>query len=138
MIVTPRSQQLARRSAFTLLEVLVVVAIIVILAGGAGVYVFGYLEDAKIDTARNQITMLENACQSYYAKNQAFPNTLYDLVQPTDGKSPLVDGGVGALRDPWGKEYQYNASNTNANGDQDPMVMTTSSKGIPLYGNKRR
>ena len=35
------------RAAFTLLEVLIVVAIIVVLAGVSSIYVFRYLEDAK-------------------------------------------------------------------------------------------
>ncbi|QEL18797.1 type II secretion system protein GspG [Limnoglobus roseus] len=128
-----------RRSAFTLLEVLVVVAIIVILAGGAGVYVFGYLEDAKVDTARNTITMLETQCKAYAAKNGGqLPGTLQELVAPTNGKSPLIDGGPNVLLDPWGNQYQYNPDNTNQyTGEPDPMVWTTSKKG-PIYSNARR
>lgn len=139
MIVTPRSHQLARRSAFTLLEVLVVVAIIVILAGGAGVYVFGYLEDAKIDTARNNITMLEKQCLAYATKNGGIPPaSLSELVAPTNGKSPLIDGGPNALLDPWGQQYQYDASNYNANGDPDPLVYTVTPRGVKLFSNARR
>lgn len=139
MIVTPRSHNLARRSAFTLLEVLVVVAIIVILAGGAGVYVFGYLEDAKIDTARQNITMIEKQCKAYAAKNGGIPPTqLSELTNPSDGKSPLLDGGVNALLDPWGNQYQYDYSNTDQNGYPDPIVYTVSPRGAKLYGVGRR
>ena len=41
-----------RRAAFTLLEVLIVVAILVILASAASIALFRYLEDAKVGRAK--------------------------------------------------------------------------------------
>jgi general secretion pathway protein G len=126
------------RAAFTLLEVLVVVAILVILAAVAGVYVFGYLEDAKVDTAKQQIGQLESACKSYMVKNSGnVPQGLIELVQPTDGRQPLVEGGQNALMDPWGKEYQYDGNNVDAYNNPDPIVMTTNPNGQPIYSAKR-
>jgi len=116
MIVSARRRLAARRPGFTLLEVLVVVAILVILAGVAGVAVFGYLDNAKVDTARTQCDFFEKQCMAYYARNNQLPNTLIDLVAPQDGSKPLVDGGMSALTDPWGGQYQLeNSGNTNQN-----------------------
>ncbi len=41
-----------KRAAFTLMEMLVVVAIIVALAGIGGFFLLGALEDAKVDVRR--------------------------------------------------------------------------------------
>jgi general secretion pathway protein G len=126
------------RAAFTLLEVLVVVAILVILAAVAGVYVFGYLEDAKVDTAKQTIGQLESACKSYITKNGGNPpQDLIELVAPTDGRQPLVDGGQNALIDPWGKPYQYDPTNMDQYNNPDPVVMTTNPQGVAIYSAKR-
>jgi general secretion pathway protein G len=126
------------RSAFTLLEVLVVVAILVILASVAGVFVFGYLEDAKVDTARQQIQQLENAAKSYAAKHGGdLPPSLEYLVLPTDQGQPLLDGGEAALMDPWGGRYIYEQAQ-DANGYPDAVVYTTAPNGTQVVSNKRK
>jgi len=128
-----------RREAFTLLEVLVVVAILVILAGAASIYVFKYLEDAKLDTARNTMTQLEEACKSYMVKNGGGqpPDSLQELVIPSqEGAKPYVDGGLSSLKDPWGNNYGYIRDNVDAYGSPDPMV-TCTYKGTTVYSTKR-
>ena len=47
-----RETRAAARAAFTLMEMLVVVAILVVLAGAGGVIYMRYLEDARRDTAK--------------------------------------------------------------------------------------
>lgn len=126
------------RAAFTLLEVLVVVAILVILASVAGIYVFGFLADAKIDTAQNQIAMLETQCKAYMAKNGGDPpQSLMDLVAPQNGKSPLIDGGPASLVNPWGGQYMMEISQ-DFNGNPDPIVYTQTDKGVMLKSKKRQ
>lgn len=89
------------RSAFTLLEVLVVVAILIVLASVAGIYVFGYLEDAKKDKATLDMQALTTAYESYMLKNgNNPPEGLQALI-------PLMKQGEAALIDPWGNPYQY-------------------------------
>ena len=52
------SQRAARRVAFTLMEMLVVVAIIVVLAGIGGAYLMGQLERVKVNSATAQAKVL--------------------------------------------------------------------------------
>jgi general secretion pathway protein G len=126
-------------SEFTLLEVLVVVAILVILAAVAGVYVFGYLEGARVDSASTQIGELERACINYTTKNHGIPpESLEVLVTPISGGQPLISGGANALLDPWGKPYQYDPTNVDQYGNPDPLVMTTDPQGNPVYSAKRK
>src|SRR5262249_45737509 len=64
-----------RRRAFTLMEVLVVVAIIVVLAG-VGVAVFRYLDESKEKIALAGTKKLETAVTSYQMSNGQFPDSL--------------------------------------------------------------
>jgi general secretion pathway protein G len=137
MLIAPQKHSIARRAGFTLLEVLVVVAIIVILAGGASVYVFGYLEDAKINQARTTMKMLEDAATNYATMNGNPPVSLMELVSPTSGGRPLINGGPAMLVDPWGNEYQYNPEARNGYGDPAPQVWTTTN-GQQLFSTNKR
>jgi len=141
MIVSAnRPLRQVRRSAFTLLEVLVVVAIIVILAGIAGVAMFSYIEDARVDAARTQMTVFENACKNYMAKSEGNvpPNQLSDLVAPTDGSRPLVDGGPAILTPPTGGQYNYDRDHVDSYGSPDPMVSLTTKDGKTFYSTRRK
>lgn len=142
MIVSARRRLAARRPGFTLLEVLVVVAILVILAGVAGVYVFGFLDDAKVDTARTQCEFFEKQCKAFYARHNRAPNGLIELVQPDPslGK-PLVDGGISALTDPWGVgQYQLDTSGQTDQYGAPLFIVTcfeNGQQGKPVYSATR-
>src|SRR5262245_54252188 len=82
-----RTSRAPLRAAFTLMEVLVVVAILVILAGGSFVVVMRYLDDAKIDRARMDIKSLEKVVESYKLRHGEYPAALAVLAQP-EGGSP--------------------------------------------------
>ncbi len=106
MVRVQRSRRTAVRRAFTLMEVLVVVAILVILAGTGGVIYMRHLDDAKKDRARMDVQMLTQQAETYQVKYGEYPATLAVLTQPTaDGGKPFLE--VSALLDPWGREYQY-------------------------------
>jgi general secretion pathway protein G len=120
------------RLGFTLMEILVVVAILVILAGTASVFMFKYLDDAKANRAEADMRTLTSACQKYKLRNDSYPATLQELVQPTDGSTkPYLDGGQEAILDPWGKQYVYDPSGAN-NGGLKPDISTTTPDGEPI------
>ena len=105
MLIRP-ARQTRRRPAFTLVEVLVVMVILVIIAGAATFAVFGNLEKAKVQEAKIKAQKIEQAAQSYYATNNEFPTDPSQLINAgPDGSAPLLVGGQPAILDPWGHQY---------------------------------
>ncbi len=104
----------ARRTAFTLLEVLIVVAIIVVLAGASAAFYFKALDDAKEGVAKTKARVLADQCQQFMVKNDRYPESLNELLSPPDGGRPYVEPD--ALNDPWGTPFQYNPAGPNNNG----------------------
>lgn len=100
-----RNRRAVDRLGFTLMEVLVVVAILVVLAGTGGVIYMRYLDDAKKDTARMQTQTLGQVVDTYYLKKGDYPQSLEMLTQSLDGGPPYLEPS--ALIDPWGRQYQY-------------------------------
>jgi len=98
------------RSAFTLMEVLVVVAIIIVLAGAGGVIYMRYLDDAKKDRARIDLKTLSDAVNSYKVQHGDYPPSLEALTQRTlDGGTAYIE--IAALIDPWGRPYVFEREN---------------------------
>jgi general secretion pathway protein G len=127
MVVRPsQPARAASRSAFTLLEVLIVVAILVVLASVSSIYVFRYLDDAKVKAAKAGVKAIETAALGYQTNYGNLPESLQQLVQPPSGNKPYIEAT--ALIDPWEKQYQYDPSGGN-NGGLKPDVWTTSPDG---------
>jgi len=97
----------AFRAGFTLIEIIVAVAIIGILGTVAVVGVIGQLEKAKETAARDAVQNLKNGVVTYQINYRKYPNSLTDLVEAKGDDEPIMDGGAGALEDPWGTEYKY-------------------------------
>src|SRR5580704_11040622 len=91
-----------RRAAFTLLEVLIVVAILVILASAASISLFRYLEDAKVGKAKAEMMTIVGAIKKYYSERGEWPDP-GSLVQTI---GPMIEGNQ-TLTDPWGGIYKF-------------------------------
>jgi general secretion pathway protein G len=102
-------------AGFTLLEVMVVVVIIGLLATVVMINVLPSQDKAMREKARVDISVLEQAVESYRLDNFSFPTTaqgLNALVSPPAGLSrPDRYREGGYIRrlpaDPWGNPYQY-------------------------------
>lgn len=128
MLTTNPTNRRTRRDAFTLVEVLVVMAIIVILAGIASVGVMRYLDNAKELTAETQMKNIHSVMMSYYMRSDgSWPNSLQELVQPTDGGKAYLDGGLSAITSPWGQEYTYTITQTSSG--EKPVIMCQTPNG---------
>lgn len=100
---------------FTLIELVVVIAVISVLAGLVGPMVFRNVGDAKVAAARAQIELLGLALEQYRLDNDHYPSTSQGLAalwtQP-QGDPPARNWRGPYLRkapepDPWGRPYQY-------------------------------
>ncbi len=74
--------KLVRRAArgMTLVEIMVVVAIIGMLMGTVGVYAYGQLEKARVKDTKMVIHNVEQALVHYQTDNTDCPKTVNDLV----------------------------------------------------------
>jgi len=104
------------RSGFTLMEMLVVVAIIVALASLGGYYFLGQANQARKSTAKLQVQMLTKAAKTYWLEhNDQWPQSLQALLMRDDYGGPYLEN-TDALIDPWGQPYQYNPVGPQNNG----------------------
>jgi general secretion pathway protein G len=116
-----RGHGLSIRAAlgFTLLELLVVVAIIGVLAGYVGPRYFSQIGKSEVNTAKAQIDALEKALDQYRVDTGGFPPTelgLTALLQqpPNQPKwaGPYLKKAVPP--DPWGRPYVYRLAENGA------------------------
>lgn len=96
----------AATAGFTLVELLLVVAILGILASVAVVQLGGLGEDAKIKATQASISAIQTAVGTYEVTTTTFPQSIDDLTrdQP-DGRPPLLDKNK--INDQWGTPIQY-------------------------------
>ena len=118
-----REKASLRRNAFTLIEVLLVMMILVILVSFT-VGQFGGVQDrAKIDEAKAQLGLVKSQIELYQVTMSKFPSKLEDLWEkPSDSK--LAEKWAGPYleklkEDPWGNPYQYSAEGKKNAGKFD-------------------
>lgn len=99
----------ANHRGMTLIEIMVVIAIIGILSTAIGVGVVNFMQKAKVDSAKAQLRTVANGIDLYAAEND-FPTDLREVLE-----KKLVQENQ--LQDPWKQDliYNYPASRNSDN-----------------------
>jgi general secretion pathway protein G len=119
-----KEQNMRRRSfkrGFTLLEILVVIAILGLLTAAVGVAIVPTFNKAKVDTARNNdIPNIMNGLKTYYLQKGKYPDT-------GTGLKALVDAQIldKVPLDPWKNPYVYMLEANK------PVVISYGDDGVP-------
>ena len=121
-----------RPNGYTLVELLVVLAILGLLVALAAPRVIKYLGTAKSDTAHIQIEKLGGVLDLYRLEIGRYPTEQEGLESLVE-RPPQVDAWNGpylknrdALTDPWGKQYVYRSPGEH--GDYDLYTLGADGK----------
>ena len=112
----------AKDAGFTLVELLVVLAIIGLIATLAVPQVLRYLDTAKVRTTQAQLTNITGALELYYLDTGSYPSGedgLEALVRAPAGTSawngPYLKG-MELPKDGWGREIRFEPASNGKSG----------------------
>lgn len=113
----------ARRGAFTLVELLLVLVILAVLAAIVIPKFAGRGQQAKVAAAKADISAIEVALDLYETDIGAYPKSLDSLVTQPNGadgwKGPYLKKAIPS--DPWGFPYIYTYPGKNSLAGYDLM-----------------
>src|SRR3972149_4263138 len=111
--IRKRQKRARGEGGFTLIEILVVIAIIALIMSLVGPRVLNYLGESKVKAAKIQIQSFGSALDLFNLDTGRYPSTgegLTALGQSPgtipNWNGPYLKGGV-LPNDPWGKTYVY-------------------------------
>lgn len=109
-----KSTSIRQQSGFTLIEVMVVLAIIGGMLALVAGSVIGSAGEARVKTTTSQIKLIENSLDLYKLDNYTYPTTDQGLealiAEPSDAKNWKSGGylkGGKLPKDAWGNEFAY-------------------------------
>jgi len=106
------SQQRPTQTGFTLIEIMVVVAILAILASVVIPRIMSEPDKARVVKAKQDIRVLESSLNLYKLDNFIYPSTDQGLealvTRPSDANNWKEGGYIKKVpKDPWQRDYQY-------------------------------
>ena len=116
--MTTRKRRRRGNAGFTLVELMVVIAIIAILATIVGVNVFGQIDESGVAAAQAQIKNFKSAVVAYRLKYRKMPGSLNDLL-------PFMDAQQ-IPKDPWNNDYTFKSE-----GGSDFEIISFGADGSP-------
>ena len=107
-----------RRAGFTLIEVMIAIAIVVVLIGIVGINVIGQRDDANEGAAKIQMSSIEDALTNFYLVYNRYPTedegleVLWDSEVLDSDEDAEIDKWKSFLTDPtpndvWGEPWNY-------------------------------
>ncbi len=112
-----------RQAGFTLVELLVVLAILGLLVALATPQVLKYLDSSKVSTAKIEVDNLSTALDLFKVDMARYPTTeegLAALVEAPPGaekwQGPYVKKNT-SFRDPWGRPWSYRSPGEHGDFD---------------------
>lgn len=126
-----KTEKMNRRSAFTLIEVILVVVILGVIAGVAmkGMNIGGKKEMADKMDAQATITGLSAAVDAYEVMNGTYPPNLDALLDSSKPGYPFLRKNK-VPEDPWGKPFVYQAPGSHNTHMYDISTTTQSGESI--------
>ena len=91
---TPGISRIRPSPGLTLIELVVVIAIIGVIAAIAVPMYQSYVFDSQVASATSDIKLLETRIERFYSENRRYPDDLAEM-------------GYGAKQDPWSQPYEY-------------------------------
>ena len=127
-------RRLRRKAGYSLLEILIVLAIIALIAALVGPRLFAQLDRSKVTTARVQVRALETAMETMHLDIGRYPTPSegLELLVKADPKAvagwsgPYLSGGL--PKDPWGHPYVMEPA---PDPEHPPAVVSYGSDGKP-------
>jgi general secretion pathway protein G len=114
------------KDGFTLIEILIAVAIVLIMGAVVVPGFLGYMKRAKMTGAKSTLQGMKTAINQFNLDINQYPATLKDLIKRPSGDETVAKKWMGPYldtkdipADPWGARYQYKVTE----GQEDPYEL---------------